>query len=234
MRGDRCGLTEMIDDMSIDDERLDKAFDELDVINRFLGGEHVSVLGAGRLVQRMPQDHTLTMLDCGAGGSDLCRVLRPLNRNLQVTSLDLNSRACRYTARRSTNSCAVNASALHLPFRDQSFDIVHASLFCHHFGPGELRMLLAEWSRVARVGIVINDLQRSIWAYIGIRLLTGLFSRSVMVRHDGPVSVRRGFLREELIEIVSEFGEAVVSWHWAFRWLVVIHLTSRDNERNDV
>jgi ubiquinone/menaquinone biosynthesis C-methylase UbiE len=234
MRWDRSGLTEMIDDVSIDDERLDSALNELDVINRFLGGEHVSVLGIRQLVRGMPSNRTLTILDCGAGGADLARVLRPVKRDIRVTSLDLNYHACRFTARLSTHARVVNASALHVPFPDKSFDIVHASLFCHHFGPGELRRLFAEWSRVARAGIVINDLQRSIWAYLGIRLLTRFFSRSVMVKHDGPVSVQRGFLRSELLEIVSEFGEAAVSWHWAFRWLAVIHFTDNVNVRNDV
>jgi ubiquinone/menaquinone biosynthesis C-methylase UbiE len=122
----------------------------------------------------------------------------------------------------------VNASALRLPFRDQSFDIVHASLFCHHFNPGELRVLFAEWSRVSRLGIVINDLRRSVWAYIGITILTRLFSHSTMVRNDAPLSVRRGFLKNELLEVTSGFGQVAISRHWAFRWLVSIELPEKD------
>ena len=43
MLGARSSSIEMIDDMSITDERIDDALQELKVINRFLGGSQVLV-----------------------------------------------------------------------------------------------------------------------------------------------------------------------------------------------
>lgn len=211
-----------MDDMSINDERIDAALAELSVINRLLGGDRVSTSGIRRTTETIPIDRPLEILDCGAGGSDLVHALREFGRPFHVTALDLNFRACQYSRTRLSPPSVVNGSALRLPFCDRSFDIVHAALFCHHFAGPELDGLLAEWSRVARVGIVINDLRRSVWAFLGITLLSSLFSRSSMVRHDGPVSVRRGFLKKELSAIASRHGTVTITRHWAFRWLVTI------------
>jgi ubiquinone/menaquinone biosynthesis C-methylase UbiE len=224
MLGPRSTSLEMIDDMSITDERIDDALKELNVINHFLGGDHVSRIGIARMVREVPRHVPLHILDCGAGGSNLASVLHLRDRRVEVTALDLNLRACQLSAKHDHPMNIVNGSAFRLPFHDRSFDIVHASLFCHHFNPGDLHALLAEWIRVARLGIVINDLQRSAIAYLAITMLTRIFSRSIMVRNDAPISVRRGFLRKELTEITSGYGPVSISWHWAYRWLVSIEL----------
>jgi len=225
MIGGRSTSREIMDDMSITDERIDAALQELSVISRFLGGDRVSVSGIARMTETAPNGHPLRILDCGSGGSDLVHALKSLACPVHVTALDLNFRACHYSGKRLSPLSVVNGSAFRLPFRDRSFDIVHAALFCHHFDEAELRMILTEWSRVARIGIVINDLQRSVLALVGISLLTKFFSHSAMVRHDGPLSVRRGFLKKELSDIASGFGELTITHHWAFRWLVSIAFT---------
>jgi 2-polyprenyl-3-methyl-5-hydroxy-6-metoxy-1,4-benzoquinol methylase len=222
MLGARSTAREIMDDMSIADERVDAALRELTVINRFLGGHRVSLLGLRRVIESAPTHRPLRILDCGAGGSDLVHALRVLHRPFHTTALDLNFRACQYSATRLPSLSMVNGSAFRLPFRDHSFDIVHASMFCHHFSAAELDTILAEWSRVASLGIVINDLRRSVLAFLGISLLTGIFSRSPMVRNDGPLSVRRGFLKHELAAVASGYGTVTITSHWAFRWLVSI------------
>jgi ubiquinone/menaquinone biosynthesis C-methylase UbiE len=230
MLGPRSTSLEMIDDMSISDDRIDDALRELIVINRFLGGDHISQIGITRLTRTLPKYLPLHILDCGAGGANLSGVLGSLNRPVKTTALDLNLRACQYSAFHIPSIHVVNGSAFRLPFRDGSFDIVHASLFCHHFSADELRVLLAEWSRVARLGIVINDLRRSAVAFLAITALTRLFSRSAMVRNDGPLSVRRSFLKGELADITAGYGRVSISRHWAFRWLVSIEFSGKGDD----
>jgi hypothetical protein len=45
-----------------------------------------------------------------------------------------------------------------------------------------------------------------------------------MVKNDAPLSVKRGFLKSEMIEILSsvKYSSFILKWLWAFRWLVVI------------
>jgi hypothetical protein len=62
-------------------------------------------------------------------------------------------------------------------------------------------------------------------SYHYIRLLTSLFSKSYLVRHDAPLSVLRGFKKTELETLLEEAGisKYTIQWKWAFRWLVIVH-----------
>ena len=213
-----------MDDMSIGGEPLDQALRELDMINAKLGGYSTSLQGIRILAQHLPQTETLTILDVGSGGGDLLNIVSSIRANTKMTALDLNQNACEYAAREHPSLHVVQGSVLALPFRDRSFDIVHASLFLHHFTESQLNEILQSLSAVARYGIVINDLRRSVFAYIGITLLTRLFSRSNMVKHDGPLSVSKGFTKKELQQLCSTLSSVSISIRrrWAFRWLVCI------------
>ena len=65
---------------------------------------------------------------------------------------------------------------------------------------------LAEMDRTARRGIVVNDLVRSRMAYALVWLVTRLFARNRMSRHDGPLSVRRAYARDELRVLCEKAG----------------------------
>jgi hypothetical protein len=56
-------------------------------------------------------------------------------------------------------------------------------------------------------------------------LLTQLFSKSPMVKHDSKVSVLRSFKRSELKKLLSLAGinNYTIKWMWAFRWQVIIY-----------
>jgi hypothetical protein len=43
------------------------------------------------------------------------------------------------------------------PFRAGSFDFVLASLFLHHFATAQAAEMIASYSRIARVAVIIND-----------------------------------------------------------------------------
>ena len=72
--------------------------------------------------------------------------------------------------------------------------------------------------------MIINDLRRSVWALIGIKTLIYLFSKSTMVKNDAPLSVKRGFIKSELINLLEELKitNYKIKRKWAFRWLIVI------------
>jgi hypothetical protein len=106
----------------------------------------------------------------------------------------------------------------------EQFDIITATLFLHHFKEEELIQLLKTWKQQARLGIVINDLHRHPFAYYSIKALTSLFSRSAMVKFDAPLSVLRGFTRDEWLFLLKNAGisKYTLRWRWAFRWQIII------------
>jgi len=109
-------------------------------------------------------------------------------------------------------------------FGDHQPDIIFSSLFCHHFTNEQLVQILRWLKQNSRKGFFINDLQRHWLAYYLIKYITKFFSKSYLVKNDAPLSVRRGFKRDEIKSLLSKCGISNfnIQWKWAFRWLVTI------------
>ncbi len=210
---------EMMDDFSIRDERIDIALSELKIINKYLGGISTTKSALNFLLES--ENEKLKIIDIGSGSSDNLIAAKNRFPNLQILSIDKNLRVLS----NSENSLKkINSDAFHLPIKDGSCDIVHAALFLHHFTEDQIQKLLKEFLRISKIGIIINDLQRSLLALIGIKILTVLFSKSEMVKNDAPLSVKRGFTKHELLKILLNSGATnfIIKRKWAFRWMVVI------------
>lgn len=210
---------EIMDDTGIHDYNIIRALTELKYINKYLGGNSVTKDGIKILAANNKQK--FSVLDAGGGASD---VLLSLDINAEINSLDLNYAISLFVKKNSPFVNAINGDALNLPFKPLSFDIVHLSLFLHHFNEEKIIMLLKNFLLLCRVGIVINDLRRSGLAYAGIKIITMLFSKSAMVKNDAPLSVKRAFRKKELIELLtaSDINNYIIKRKWAFRWLIVI------------
>ncbi len=180
---------EIMDDFSIQDERIDLALNELISINQFLGGISTSKLGFSILMKKNTNLSNLKILDVGSGASDV--LLSLLGNNQNIICVDLNKRVCHYLKDRLTEKYIVCSDVKSLPFRSKEFDVIHASLFLHHFNNEEITEILSNLLTLTRFGIIINDLRRSLFAFAGIKLLTSLFSKSNMVKNDAPLSVKK-------------------------------------------
>jgi hypothetical protein len=68
-------------------------------------------------------------------------------------------------------------------------------------------------SRVARRGIVVIDLHRDPVAYVGYKIFCFVFRISELVRHDGSLSIKKGFRTEELwgLATSAQLGSASTS-----------------------
>ena len=215
---------ELMDDFSIQDDRIDLALRELRLINYFLGGNTGSKRGVSKMILNIPNDK-IYLLDAGSGSSDVLDDLKKKHRSVKIISLDRNKRVCNFIKRNNNfKPMVVCADAFNLPFKDKSIDIIHTSLFLHHFDSSSLNSILKKFNKVAKYGIVINDLQRSVLAFLGIKILTMLFSRSELVKSDAPVSVRKGFIKSELNDLLKDvhFSNYEIERKWAFRWLITV------------
>jgi len=185
---------EIMDDPGRPASEFAAAYRELEAINRYLGGV--------RAVRRfLPPGTPASILDVAAGGCDVGEALARQGP-WRVVSLDSNLEGLR----RARATLAVGGDAFALPFPDGAFDLVTASLFFHHLSDEDCVRALRSMHRVARRAVIVNDLHRSRVAHASIVGLTALFSRSPMVRHDGPLSVRRAFRPRELAEVARRAG----------------------------
>lgn len=208
-----------MDDFSIRDERIDAALRELKIINKYLGG--ISTTKSALIYFIQSKKDKLNIVDVGSGSSDNLLAAKNKYPDLQIISIDKNLRALSNSKNQTKK---INSDAFKLPFKNNSCDIVHSALFLHHFTEEELHFLLKEFLRIACKGIIINDLQRSYFALLGIKILTFLFSKSEMVKNDAPLSVKRGFSKQEILNLLEDVGieNFVIKKKWAFRWMVVI------------
>lgn len=190
----RVQASELMDDLSRPVSEFEQAYRELASINRKLGGV--------RAIERfLPLKEHLHVLDVAAGGCDIGDALAE-NYSCRVVSLDLNPMGLKRTRR----TFPVVGDGMRLPFRDKTFDAVICTLSFHHLTDSECERVLREMWRTTRRLVLVNDLHRHPVAYVSIWILSRLFSRSLMVKHDGPLSVQRAFRPQELREIARRAG----------------------------
>ncbi len=209
-----------MDDFSINDNRIDKALDELKLINKYLGGISTTRFG----LKSFKNLKINSIIDVGSGASDILLSFNNKKKLFTIISIDKNSTVVKYLKQQDKDSINITSDAFTIPLKDKSCDLIHSSLFLHHFDEEQIVELIREYLRVCRIGIIINDLRRSFFALAGITLLTKLFSKSTMVKNDAPLSVKRGFIRSDLVYLMKKAGVKNFSIYprWAFRWLVVV------------
>lgn len=153
----------------------------------------------------MEQDpaRTYSLLDVGAGGCDIARwAVREARRRrlkLSVTALDNDPRIlpfARKAVRDYPEIRVMEGDALDLVQLDV-FDFIFSNHFLHHLSWDEIALLLPRLLARTRLALVMNDLQRSRWAFLGATLAIGLLARRSFAFYDGRLSIRRGFLPEE-------------------------------------
>jgi ubiquinone/menaquinone biosynthesis C-methylase UbiE len=145
-----------------------------------------------------------TLLDVGTGLGDVPRdAARAASQHgiaLTTIGLDINIALARSAA--ALLSYTVCGSGTRLPFANASVDIVMCSQTLHHFRGAAETELLREMDRVARVAVVVSDLRRSWLAAAGFWLASFPLRFHRVTRHDGVLSVLRGYTRAELQETV--------------------------------
>ena len=206
----RAQVSELMDDLGRPVAEFEQAYRELATINRKLGGI--------RAIDRfLPKDQVHDILDVAAGGCDIGDALAS-GTHARVVSLDINLMGLQ----RTRHTWPVAGDGTSLPFRDNTFDAVICTLSFHHLSDQECVDVLREMWRTTRGWIVVNDLHRHPVAYASIWLLARLFSKSVMVKHDGPASVRRAFRPAELDALARRAGvPAKVHRSFPFRLVLV-------------
>tara|TARA_B100000795_G_C22783340_1_gene433397 strand:+ start:185 stop:907 length:723 start_codon:yes stop_codon:yes gene_type:complete len=225
----RSSETEMMDDFTLEGAMFRDTLDKLETINRFLGGNTVTVKGLKKLLKNQLKNKTITIVDLGCGHGDILRDVakfgRKNNYTFKLIGIDANFAAIEYAKELSKDYSELSFETIDIfsdDFKKQSYDVVLCTLFLHHFKNEQLISFLKPTIQKATIGAVINDLHRHKLAYYLFKLV-GIFIKNKMVREDGLTSVLRAFKRKELEAISAHIkGRFSIQWKWAFRYLWIL------------
>ena len=205
---------EILDDPEVDPSDRDRSLRDVERSNVLFGGRRAVMLALRPLfddiARKSSSDATLSsrasrrleasLLDVGTGRADLPWRAREIARRRRLTlhtiAID-GAFSLVATARHRVND-AICADAVALPLADRSVDIVLCSQLLHHFDHDRGLALIAELDRVARRRVIISDLRRSWIAAAGFALAATVLGFHPITRHDGRISVLRGFTEGEL------------------------------------
>jgi ubiquinone/menaquinone biosynthesis C-methylase UbiE len=200
---------ERLDEPDLSLEEMARSLEDLDFVNRFWGNARVLARRIRPTLRARPSSRFI-VLDVGAGAATLSRDLADrLGRAgvpVSVVALDLQWRHLAAGRTRCHDGCgpAVAADAFALPFPDGSADWIVSTLFFHHFSPPENVRLLRELSRVARGGLALLDIRRSLLPLLFVSLAGRIAFKSRVSLEDGLASVRQAYTAREARQFAAE------------------------------
>lgn len=215
---------EFLDDPGIDGAIVVRSLRDVARANTLFGGRRAVLRALDETLPALAARATeATLLDVGTGMGDIPFHARRLaaRRGLRLETVGVELSEPLARASRSRVGQAVLADGFALPFADGGVDVVTCSQLLHHFAEPEAERLLRELARVARVRVIVGDLRRSWLAASGFWLASWALRFHPITRHDGVLSVLRGFTRDELAALARAAGADAPHVRHRLGWRVV-------------
>lgn len=228
----RTHMTEIMDDFELQGPQLEVTLNDLDRINRWLGGNKITLEGIKKLLKDHPDDIPVHIADVGCGNGAILREIaewgRTRNYPVTLLGIDANPNAIEIAERMSEYYPEISYTAVNIfsdSFKKLNYDIILCTLTLHHFKDQEIKEILDGFYQQAQIGVVINDLHRSKQAYFLFKAFCKVFIRNKIAREDGLTSVLRGFKKKELKEFAARLPaeKQIIKWKWAYRyqWIII-------------
>ena len=195
----RVDEPELLDEHDAPRADVDRSLRDLRRFNRYAGG----IRAYRRMVERLAGRTALTVLDVGAGTTDIVDSIR----DVRAIALDFKIDHLLYERNRSKTRRVVG-DARSLPFRANAVDVVTSSHFFHHFSPDENAAILTDSMRVARIGVAVTDTRRHLAPLLFVRTLALLRLVGRITRSDAPGSILRGYTIREARAIAERVPAA--------------------------
>jgi 2-polyprenyl-3-methyl-5-hydroxy-6-metoxy-1,4-benzoquinol methylase len=227
----RSTAPEIMDDFALDGEVLKNALDKIAKINQLLGGNKLTIQGIQYLINKTPDTNEIVIIDIGCGNGDMLREIanygKSVTINFRLIGIDANNFTIEHAKKLSVDYPNISFECQDVfdeVFAKIKYDIALCTLTLHHFKDAEIVQLVTVFNDNSRIGIVINDLQRSALAYRLFQIVCFIFRLNSMSRNDGLVSILRGFKKSELQQYCQQINlkNYTIQWKWAFRYQWII------------
>ena len=225
----RSKETEIMDNLDMSGDLLIKTLDQIAKINKWLGGNRLTVNGVRELLKDSDTNKAITIVDLGCGNGDMLRELANFGRqrgySFKLIGLDANQTTIEYAKKLSVEFSEISyekQDVLCSDFQTRRFDIALCTLFLHHFEDKVAVDFLKKTQNQSSIGLVINDLHRHPIAYFLFWVVATIIGNP-MVKTDGLISILRGFKRNEIEAYAKQLNlKSSLIWRWAFRYEWVI------------
>lgn len=218
---------EIMDDPAIKDRALNEALSDISKVNRWLGGNNITIKAIHKLVKKIPLSKEIVICDLGCGDGEMLRTIansfKRTKRNIRLIGIDLNEKSLQSAKKKSLSYPQISflkQNILEIDTSRFSCDIIIATLTLHHFDDKQIKEILKKSVEIANKAVIVNDLHRSVIAYYLFKVFSFFFIKSYVAKNDGLVSIKRGFKKQELIQFSKQINvpEYKVDWKWAFRF----------------
>ena len=233
----RSDQKELLDDFQGDCDGLATVLRDINRVNRILGGNAITIKAVFRLIGEYPKK-SYTILDMGCADGNMLRKLAKVARKrgikLHLIGVDLNSDALALAREASLDFPEItyyDKDILSADFTDFRCDVVITTLTLHHFRNNEILDFAHKFTRLATIGVVINDLHRSAMAYYLFKGFSLIFIKTKVAKKDGLTSIRRAFLKSELMGLAEALPHVdhEIAWKWAFRYAWVMRIRQQSD-----
>lgn len=228
---ERSKEIEIMDDFDLKGKHLEKTLKDLEHINAWLGGNQITVGGLAQLLKNQSKNKEISIADIGCGNGAMLRKIagwaRKNKYKMKLIGIDANTHAIEIAEKLAIDFPEIKFLALNMfseEFKRMKFDVILCTLTLHHFKNPEIINVLQLFTQQTRLGIIINDLQRSKVAYRLFQAFCAVFINNKIARKDGLISILRGFKKEELIDFTKQLPaqKHSINWKWAFRYQWII------------
>ncbi|WP_036303265.1 MULTISPECIES: methyltransferase domain-containing protein [unclassified Microbacterium] len=202
---------ELMDDPHADARMLARTYGRFGFVNALVS--RPGTLYRRDILLRAERAGRLRILDIGAGGGDLCRLLAGRLRHdgydAEITALDADERAIRWASAHDRGAGIRYRRALTTELVDagDTYDVVLSNHVLHHLDEDELQTVLSDSMRLVAPGGLVShhDIARSRTAHVLFAAATWPISRTLLadsfIREDGLISIRRSYTVAELTAI---------------------------------
>ena len=233
----RSSDVEIMDDFKNPPENLEQILEDINRVNTLLGGFAITQKAITKLLNTHAKTN-YTIIDFGCAEGSMLRALathcRKRNMNVSFIGIDLNEKTLKLAEKKSKNFPEISylqQDIFQINTKELKCDILISTLTLHHFDNHTIVELLPKFFEIATIGIVINDLQRSVWAYYLFKLFSLIFIKTKIAKIDGLISIRRAFKKSELNAFAKLYPEVThtIQWKWAFRYLWMLQKPAKTN-----
>ncbi|MDB4292856.1 methyltransferase domain-containing protein [Maribacter sp.] len=221
---------EIMDDFQRGEKQLKSVLDDINRVNRILGGNAITISAVAKLIRENPQDRYV-IIDVGCADGAMLREIALYCRKRSIMAdfigIDLNAHAIQIAITASSDYPEIRfleQDVFQLNQSDLNCDILITTLTTHHFTNEALPALLAQFAGLAKIGFVNNDLHRSRVAFYLFKLFSMVFIKTETAKIDGLISIRKGFKKRDLMAFAKNLPHMrhFIEWKWAFRYVWIM------------